>query len=327
MLKTSFILSLVFSLWIAPLSHGQDAATAGWKAIGAAVPSHHYPSRGRFTRSPEGDMSKRITALKAAAQTSKGTSAEGAALYFLGNAHFFQNQFADALTVFTDLQSRLPKHGLCVTPVDAESKLSYVAKAIADCQSEIEIRKVYTPRELPVAVIDNAARAVFHTIHGDFTMAFYKTAAPETFANFKKLVTGGWFNKSYFHRVQPMQTAEAGCPNTKEGNRNRNDDGDGSPGYDLPIELNTATHNAGAVSMKRLRGSKRSHGSQFIICATPQPRLNNDQAVFGQVVDGLDIVKRISQERADDQNRPYEHIWITGVEWIEEKARDTIDGN
>jgi peptidyl-prolyl cis-trans isomerase B (cyclophilin B) len=306
----------------------QDTETTGWKALSTAVPSHHYPDRGRFRRAPEGDVSKRLAALTKAAETTKGSSAEPVTLYYLGNTHFALNQFKDAIRVFSDLLSRFPKHGLCVVAIGDKNSPSAVQLAIQDCKSEIEIRKVYTPRDLPVATIDPSARAIFHTSKGDFTMAFYTKAAPMTVANFKKLVKEGWFNNTYFHFVKAMQTVEAGCPNTRDGNRNRNDDGDGSPGYDLPIELSTAIHNAGAVSMKQLRASKRAHGSQFTICATPQPRMNNKQAVFAQVIDGLDIVKRVSQERADDHNRPYEHVCITGVEWTEAKVEDRnkIDG-
>lgn len=320
--------TLALLLMITAGATAQDAETAGWKALSTATPSHHYPDRGRFRRTPEGDVSKKLAALTKAAEATKGSSAEPVTLYYLGNTHFALNQFKDAVRVFSDLLSRFPKHGLCVVAVGDKGSPSAVQLAIQDCKSEIEIRKIYTPRDLPIATLDPSARAIFHTNKGDFTMGFYSKAAPKTVANFKKLVKEGWFNNTYFHVVNPMQTVSAGCPNTREGNRNRNDDGDGSPGYDLPIELSTATHNAGAVSMTRLRASKRAHGSQFTICATPQPKLNNNQAVFGQVIDGLDRVKRVSQERADDHNRPYEHVWITGVEWVEIKGEDVdkIDG-
>lgn len=322
------MITLVLLVMITAGATAQDAETSGWKALSTAVPSHHYPDRGRFRRGPVGDVSERLAALTKAAESTKGSSAEPVTLYYLGNTHFALNQFKDAIRVFSDLLSRFPRHGLCVVATGDKGSQSSVQVAIQDCKSEIEIRKFYTPRDLPVATIDPSARAVFHTSKGDFTMAFYTKAAPKTVANFEKLVKEGWFNNTYFHLVNAMQTIEGGCPNTREGNRNRNDDGDGSPGYDLPIELSTATHNAGAVSMKRLRASERAHGSQFTICATPQPRMNNNHAVFAQVIDGLEIVKRISQERADDKNRPYEHVWITGVEWTKSKRadREKIDG-
>ncbi len=328
--RTAITITLTLLLAISTVAKAQDNETAGWKALSASVPAHHYPSRGRFTRSPEGNITKRIAALQSAVKTAQGTSAEAVALFYLGNTHFKLNRPDKALVVFKDLQARFPKHGLCTMTTSDEKTLSLVAAAIADCTSEIEIRKVYTPRDLPVATLSNTAQAVFHTSKGDFTMAFYAAAAPKAVANFKKLVKNGSFNNTYFHFVHAMQSIEGGCPNTHQDNRNRNDDGDGSPGYDLPVELNTAIHNAGAVSMKRLRASKRSHGSQFTICATPQPKLNNNQAVFAQVTDGLDIVKRISQERADDHNRPYDHVWIRGVEWIESKnprGPEAIDGD
>lgn len=308
-------------------ANAQDNATKAWKGLSAAVPSHTYPVRGRFRRSQDGDLSQRQADLIKVAEVAKGTSAEAPTLYYLGNTHFRLNQFEKALAVFEDLLARFPKHGLCTLSADSNrGGPSAVARALTDCRSEIKTRQTYVPRDLPVATLDESAHAVFHTTYGDFTIGFYSNAAPETVANFKKLIANGTFNKTYFHTVVPMQSIEGGCPNTKEGNRNRRDDGQGSPGYDLPIELNTAIHSAGAVSMKRLPGSKRAHGSQFTVCASPQPMRNNKQAVFAQVIDGLDIVKRISQERSDDSNRPYDHVWIMGVTLQGSLPRPGVDG-
>src|SRR5256885_1573639 len=88
----------------------------------------------------------------------------------------------------------------------------------------------------------------------DRVLARPKGAAPETVANFKKLVQSGQSLDPYFHRVVAMQRIPGGCPNTKKDNRARDDDGMGSLGYDLPIEMSTAMHTAGAVSMVRVSG-------------------------------------------------------------------------
>ena len=69
--------------------------------------------------------------------------------------------------------------------------------------------------------------------------------------------------------------------------------------------------------MKAMGDGKTCHGSQFTICVNAQPNLNNVQAVFARVVDGMDVVRRISQARADDDDNPYDEIRIRSVEWIE----------
>lgn len=308
--------SLLLALTAIGLQDQKEAAA--WKALGAAVPNHKYPQKGRFQREPEPDYTQQIGKLDKALEAAKGTSAEPTALFYRGNTLFQLERIDEALAIFEDIKARFPKHGLVTQPwgPDASSK-SAVDLAIEDAKKELEIRKTYAVKHLPAAVLDQGPRAVFHTTKGDFTIKFFKTAAPEAVANFKKLIQGGQYVDTYFHRVSPMQRVTGGCPNTKKDNRNREDDGDGSVGYDLPLEFNAALHTAGAVSMQRIAGKERASGCIFNICVIDQPDLNATEGVFGMVVDGLEIVKRITQERADDVSNPYEHIWIQGTEWIE----------
>lgn len=292
--------------------------SAAWKALGATVPNHKYPQKGRYQRAPEPNYADQVKKLDATLETTKGTSAEPHTLFYKGNALFQLEKFADALAVFEDLKARFPNHGLVKATWQPEpTGKSAVDIAIDDCKSEIEIRKVYEVKRLPTAVLDEGPKAIIHTSKGDFTIKFYKGVCPETTANFKKLVQSGQFVDTYFHQVVTMQRVLGGCPNTKKDNRPRDDDGTGSLGYDLPLELSTAMHSPGAISMQRIHGKDRASSCQFTICLLDQPDLNSTQAVFGQVTEGLDNLKRISQERADDVGNPYEHVWIVGTEWIE----------
>lgn len=289
-----------------------------WKAYSAAVTQHKYPARGRFVRTPEQEPAALMKKLDQALGVAKDTSAEPIVLFNLGNALFNLGDFENARKTFEDLKTRFPNHGLVKSPAAADpAGPTMVDAAIADCVTEATIRKTYEVKRLPAAVIDEKAHAVFHTSQGDFTMRFYKSAAPETVANFKKLITTGFYNDTYFHRVATMQKIWGGCPNTKPASRGREDDGQGGVPYDLPYELSTAQHTAGAVSMVRIQGKDRSHGCHFSICVTEQPDLNGQQAPFGVVTEGLDVVKKISQQRADDIGNPYESVTIKGVEWFE----------
>ena len=313
------ILILAFSLFgSVNESETRPDEGAAWKALNAAVQQHNFPARGRFQRLPAPDFKEQLAKLDRVVELAKGTSAEPIALYYRGNTLFFLERFADAHAIFKDIKSRFPKHGLCrslaTSPRDTAIAIDI---AIADCESEIELRKVYTPQALPAAVLDQSAHALFHTSMGDFSIYFYREASPKSVANFKKLVKEGFYNDLYFHEVITLQRVSTGCPNTRSGNRPRTDDGQGSPGYDLPLELNSATHEPGAVSLRRLPGNDRSHGSQFSLCVNRQPELDNVQAVIGRVTMGLDVVRKMSQQRGDDSNNPYDKISIHGVEWVE----------
>lgn len=132
-------------------------------------------------------------------------------------------------------------------------------------------------------------RAVISTMHGEIVIDLYADQAPKTVANFKKLTSEGFYNGLTFHRVIPGFVAQGGDP---DGN------GTGGPGYTVEAEIHPELkHVTGAVATARkgdrVNPEKRSSGSQFYICLAPQPHLDGGYTVFGQVVEGMDNVKKI----------------------------------
>ena len=121
---------------------------------------------------------------------------------------------------------------------------------------------------------------------GDIVIELFDKEAPKTVANFVKLIKEGFYDGLTFHRVIPGFVAQGGCPN---GN------GTGGPGYTIEDELvgNPHKHVRGALSMAH-RGPNTG-GSQFFIVYEPQPHLDGVHTVFGQVVEGMDIVDAIYQ--------------------------------
>ncbi len=113
---------------------------------------------------------------------------------------------------------------------------------------------------------------------------FFDEAAPGTVANFVKLAKSGYYNGLTFHRVIPGFVAQGGCP---IGN------GTGGPGYKIKCETvgNTHKHLRGALSMAH--AGKDTGGSQFFICFEAAPHLDGVHTVFGQVVEGMDVVDQI----------------------------------
>lgn len=115
---------------------------------------------------------------------------------------------------------------------------------------------------------------------------FYPDAAPGTVENFEKLANSGFYNGLTFHRVIPGFVAQGGDPN---GN------GTGGPGYSIKCETlnNPHKHVKGALSMAH--AGKDTGGSQFFVVHEAQPHLDGVHTVFGQVIEGEDLVTRIKQ--------------------------------
>ncbi|MBN9388389.1 MAG: peptidylprolyl isomerase [Chloroflexi bacterium] len=118
---------------------------------------------------------------------------------------------------------------------------------------------------------------------GTIKLEFYPDVAPKHVANFEKLANSGFYNGLTFHRVVPGFVVQGGDPN---GN------GSGGPGWKVPAEFNNRKHLTGTLAMARSQ-DPNSAGSQFYICLEPQPGLDRQYTVFGQVTEGMDLVKKI----------------------------------
>lgn len=133
------------------------------------------------------------------------------------------------------------------------------------------------PAKVAYAVVEVDGR-------GKFVIELNLERAPKTAGNFIKLAKEGFYNGLTFHRVVPDFVVQGGDPN---GN------GTGGPGYTIPFEETGLKHEDGAVAMARRGDDKNSAGSQFYICLGAQPHLDGEYAVFGKVIQGMEIVRKI----------------------------------
>lgn len=120
------------------------------------------------------------------------------------------------------------------------------------------------------------------TSKGRIKIELLQEDAPLTVANFVSLAEKGYFNNITFHRVVPNFVVQSGDPRG---------DGNGTPGYQIRCEINMRPYQRGTVGMA-LSG-KDTGGSQFFICHSPQPHLDGGYTVFGQVLEGMDVVDKI----------------------------------
>ena len=126
--------------------------------------------------------------------------------------------------------------------------------------------------------------AFIETAKGTVEIELAVLDAPQTVQNFITLARKGYFNGLQIHRVVPNFVVQDGDPRG---------DGSGGPGYSIRDELNDRPYLRGTVGMA-LSGPDTG-GSQFFITVSPQPHLDAKYTVFGQVVQGMDVVDKLQQ--------------------------------
>lgn len=150
--------------------------------------------------------------------------------------------------------------------------------------------------------VDYTAEVV--TSEGAFVIDLFEDEAPGTVNNFVVLARHGWFDGDDFHRIVPGFVIQAGDPVGEPP-------GTGGPGYTIPDELGaTDGYPEGAVAMAKTQ-LPDSGGSQWFVCADCSS-LPPDYSLFGQVVEGMDVVTRINGLGQQDQT-PSRPVTITAV--------------
>ena len=137
--------------------------------------------------------------------------------------------------------------------------------------------------------------AVFETSMGTFKVELFEDKAPRTAQNFISLVNKGFYNGLIFHRVIDGFMIQGGDP---KGN------GTGGPGYVIPDEFHKDLKHTGAGILSMANAGPNSGGSQFFITLDATPWLDGKHAIFGKVVEGLDVGKAIGKEKTGAQDRP-----------------------
>ncbi|HUL74419.1 MAG TPA: peptidylprolyl isomerase [Vicinamibacterales bacterium] len=154
-------------------------------------------------------------------------------------------------------------------------------------------------------------QAVVATDAGTFVIQLLPDAAPNHVGHFMKLARDGAYAGTIFHRVIRYGIIQGGDPLSTDPSKTALY---GTGGLnELKAEINTEKHTAGAVSAVLAPGKPDSAGAQFFVCATDQAALDGQYTVFGRVVEGLDVVQKISAADADAEGHPKTRIAIKSV--------------
>ncbi len=153
------------------------------------------------------------------------------------------------------------------------------------------------------------------TTYGDM-IVLLSDNAPLHKANFIKLAKSGFYDSTTFHRVIDGFMIQGGDTLSKD--KNPTNDGMGNMGYTIPAELSTGLkHKKGAIAAARIgdqaNPQRASNGSQFYIVLEDNGanHLDGQYSVFGQVMDGFDVMRKIVNQQTDNRNRPLENVYMT----------------
>jgi cyclophilin family peptidyl-prolyl cis-trans isomerase len=119
---------------------------------------------------------------------------------------------------------------------------------------------------------------------GDIRLELFPNDAPHHVNSFVFLSREGFYDGVTFHRVIPGFVAQAGDPTGT---------GSGGPGYTIQDEVNSRTFEDGTLGMAKT-SQPNSAGSQWFICYAAQPNLNGGYTVFGQLLEGRDVLDQIT---------------------------------
>lgn len=126
--------------------------------------------------------------------------------------------------------------------------------------------------------------ATIETGKGNIVLELFARDVPVTVNNFVFLAREGFYDGTTFHRVISSFMAQGGDPTGT---------GTGGPGYTFADEFTKHTHVTGALSMAN--AGSNTNGSQFFITYAPQNHLDGKHSVFGQLIDGMDVLEVIEQ--------------------------------
>jgi peptidyl-prolyl cis-trans isomerase A (cyclophilin A) len=166
----------------------------------------------------------------------------------------------------------------------------------------------------------NTLTAKLRTNQGTVHIRLFPDHAPKTVRNFVELADGSrewtdpktrqpvqdrFYDGTIFHRVIPRFMIQGGDPLGT---------GTGGPGYQFADEFHPDLSFDRPYLLAMATAGPGTNGSQFFITVAPTPHLNNKHTIFGEVIDGSDVVDRISQVQTGRNDRPVQDVVIESIE-------------
>jgi cyclophilin family peptidyl-prolyl cis-trans isomerase len=162
--------------------------------------------------------------------------------------------------------------------------------------------------------------ALLQTSLGDIKVELYSDKMPITAGNFVKLAKGGFYDGLHFHRVIDNFMIQFGCPHSRDPNSPRAGTGDGPDGtiQDEHPANAKLSNEPGTLAMANT-GAPNSGSCQFFINTKHNPYLDfftpgeSKHPVFGRVIEGMDVLKKIEKTKTDRNDRPVTPVRMNKV--------------
>ena len=149
----------------------------------------------------------------------------------------------------------------------------------------------------------------FTTNKGVFVAQMFEEKAPQTTKNFIELTEKGFYDGIIFHRVIDGFMIQGGDPTGT---------GRGGPGYRIKDEFGEGLVHDSEGILSMANAGPDTGGSQFFITLAPTPWLNGHHAVFGKIIEGMDVVREIGAVATNFQDRPLDPVVMEKVEVLTE---------
>ena len=146
--------------------------------------------------------------------------------------------------------------------------------------------------------------AQFETNMGSFKFELFEDSAPLTTGNFIQLVESGFYDSLVFHRIIKGFMIQGGCPDGT---------GTGGPGHKIEDEFHPDLRHDSEGVLSMANSGPNTGGSQFFITMAATPWLDDHHAVFGKVIDGIDVVREIGSIETNSADRPLEDVTIERI--------------
>ncbi len=146
--------------------------------------------------------------------------------------------------------------------------------------------------------------AEFRTNHGAFTVELFDDKAPLTAGNFATLAGKGFFDGIIFHRVIDGFMIQGGDPTGT---------GRGGPGYTIKDEFHAGLSHTGEGILSMANAGPNTGGSQFFITLAATPWLDRKHAIFGRVVQGMEVVRAIGGTPTGRGDKPLKDVVMESV--------------
>ncbi len=174
--------------------------------------------------------------------------------------------------------------------------------------------------------MNDTLRATFETSLGTIELRLFPSEAPKTVENFVGLARGTkeWtdpndgekskkplYDGTIFHRVIPEFMIQGGDPLGR---------GTGGPGYKFEDEVESGRKFDKPGILAMANAGPNTNGSQFFITEIPTPWLNGKHTIFGEVVEGMEVVRAIARVAAGPSDRPQQDVILEKVTFSNEGA-------